>query len=104
MFIAVGSLVCLVAFIWGVNTEDRELPSKIFFIGAGFAATGIFLNLLLLNYPKPLKLFAVGVLVVCIGILFESTSTLVLQILKVIGFIIAGVSVAWYAYEIKHND
>ncbi len=104
ILIAIGGIVCLLAFIWGINTDDRELPRNIFFVGAGSAMIGMFLNILLLNFTKPLKLFAIGVVVVCIGILFENTSTHILQTLKIIGFIIAGVAVAWHAYEIARND
>ena len=104
ILIAIGGIFCLLAFVWGINTNDRELPRNIFFVGAGFVMIGMFLNILLLKFPKPLKLFAIGAIVVCIGILFENTATHILQTLKIIGFIIAGVAVAWYAYEIVHND
>ncbi len=104
LLIAIGGIACLISFIWGINTEDRDVPRNIFFVGAALAMIGIFLNILLLKFSKPLKLFAIGVLVVCIGILFENTSTHVLQTLKIIGFIIAGVAVAWHAYEIVRND
>ena len=104
ILIAIGGIICLLAFIWGINTDNRELPRNIFFVGAGLSMIGMFLNILLLKFPKPLKLFAIGVIVVCIGILFENTSTHILQTLKFIGFVIAGVAVAWHAYVIVHND
>ena len=102
--IIAGGLICLIAFIWAANVQDRDLPRNIFFIGWGLAATGIFINLLFLNFPKPMKLFVIGVLVLFIGIFFENTSTLVLQTLKIVGFFVAGIAVVWHAYEIMRSE
>lgn len=103
-----SGIICVTAFIWAINTEDRDLPGTLFVIGWLIGAIGILSNMFLMDsstpMAKPLKIFAVGFSIAILGALYKFLTGNSPDILMNIGFAICAAGIAWGVFSVgKHT-